>query len=47
MQVNLRPGGVVLDVGANIGLFAMAAAEVRHLSSLKECVDIVHACAMQ
>ena len=28
-QVELRPGDTVIDVGANIGLFALAAAEVR------------------
>ena len=34
--IRLRPGGTVLDVGANIGLFAMAASEELgpHVSAL-------------
>eukprot|EP00878_Enallax_costatus_P042569 GHUV01049971.1.p1 GENE.GHUV01049971.1~~GHUV01049971.1.p1 ORF type:complete len:147 (+),score=19.97 GHUV01049971.1:461-901(+) len=36
-QVSLQPGATVLDVGANIGLFAMSAAEVRCKHTTDSC----------
>lgn len=44
--VTLSPGNTVMDVGANIGFFAMSAAEVRALAQLRKRAWMDYPCTL-